>query len=446
MTPPAARRPHSRTTPAASTRPAATPARRVAYAVLRRVFEQDAFADRAFTGEAARAGLEGRERSLAMQLAFGAAQRRGTLDHLIATLARRPVERLDPPIRAALRLGLFQLVFLDGIPAHAAVAESVELVKRDAPAGAGLVNAVLRRGAREGAGLLAALDDTTPEGAALKHSVPPWLARLWFDERGADEARALLAAVNDAAEAALRAHGTTPQALIDAGVPARPGSEPPESLVLTAPWDVAGSPQWRDGLVFPQSRASQLVARTLAPQPGERVLDLCAAPGGKTTHLADLMGNEGEIVAVEVHPGRAGALRETCERMHAGIVRVEEADAATFTTDEPFDRVLVDPPCSGLGTLQSRPDLRWRASPERIAELAALQKRILDAAVNAVKPGGTLVYSVCTLSKPESEGVIAEMAGRLELEEARETLPHRDGTDGFHIARLRVCQAKGPCP
>jgi len=342
-------------------------------------------------------------------------------------------------VRAALRLGLFQLVFLDGIPPHAAVGESVELVKRDAPGGAGLVNAVLRRGAREAAGLVAALDDNTPEGAALKHSVPVWLAQLWFDERGADDARALLRAINEPAEAALRAHGTTPQALIDAGVPARPGADPPESLVLTKPWDVAASPQWRDGLVFPQSRASQLVARTVAPEPGERVLDLCAAPGGKTTHLADLMGDEGEIVAVEVHPGRAAALRETCERMHAGIVRVEEADAAGFTTDQPFDRVLVDPPCSGLGTLQSRPDLRWRASPERIADLAELQKRILDAAVGALKPGGTLVYSVCTLSKRESEGVVGEevAAGRLELEYARETLPHRDRTDGFHIARLR---------
>jgi 16S rRNA (cytosine967-C5)-methyltransferase len=410
----------------------ATPARRVAYAVLRRVFEQDAYADRAFTGEATRAHLEGRERSLAMQLAFGTVQRRGTLDHLIATLARRPVERLDPPVRAALRLGLFQLAFLDGIAAHAAVGESVELVKRDSPAGAGLVNAVLRRGAREARGMVASLDDATPERSALKHSVPVWLAELWFDERGAEDARALLAAINEPAEAALRAHGTTPQALIDAGVPARPGQDPPESLVLTKPWDVAASPQFRDGLVFPQSRASQLVARALAPQPGERVLDLCAAPGGKTTHLADLMGNEGEIVAVDVHPGRAAALRETCERMHASIVQVEEADAASFTTAKPFDRVLVDPPCSGLGTLQSRPDLRWRASPEAIVELAALQKRILDAGVGALKPGGTLVYSVCTLSKAE----IHEHP-QLRLEEVRETTPHRDGTDGFHIARLR---------
>ena len=419
--------------PAKRGRGGASPARRVAYTVLRRTFEQDAYADRALAGEASRAQLDPRDRALATRLAFGAVQRRGTLDHLIVTFAGRPVERLDPPVRAALRLGLFQLAFLDGVPAHAAVAESVELAKRDAPGGAGLVNAVLRRGAREARDLVAALDDGTPEAAALKHSVPEWLARMWFAERGAEEARALLGAINEPAEGALRAHGTTPERLIERGVPARPGLEPPESLVLTGPWDLAGSDEWREGLVFPQSRASQLVARTLAPQPGERVLDLCAAPGGKTTHLADLMANEGEIVAVEVHAGRARALRETCARMHAGIVGVEQSDAAQFRAGQPFDRVLVDPPCSGLGTLQSRPDLRWRSSPQRIEELAAVQRRILAAAAHALRPGGTLVYSVCTISRAEEVHAI----DGLELQETRETLPHRDGTDGFHIAHLR---------
>jgi len=409
-----------------------TPARRVAYTVLRRVFEQGAYADRAFAGEAGRARLDPRERALAMRLTFGAVQRRATLDHVIAGLAGRPVEQLDPPLRAALRLGVFQLAYLDGVAPHAAVGESVDLVKRDAPAGAGLVNAVLRRAAPEAPALIAALRDETPAEAALKHSVPEWLAELWFAERGAEEARALLAAINEPAEGALRAHGISPQALIDAGVPARLGGEPPESLVLTGPWDVASSSQWREGLVFPQSRASQLVARALDPQPGERVLDLCAAPGGKTTHLADLMAGQGEIVAVERHPGRAEALRETCARMHAGIVSVETADATAYEAREPFDRVLVDPPCSGLGTLQSRPDLRWRASPEQIAELVAVQRLITEAGARALKPGGRLVYSVCTLSRAEEVPAI----DGLELEIARETLPHRHATDGFHIARL----------
>lgn len=420
---------------------AATPARCVAFTVLRRVFEQGAYADRTLEGEVARAALDPRERAFATRLAYGAVQRAGTLDHLIGKLAKRPVARLDPPLRAALRLGLYQLGWLDGVAQHAAVSESVELARSGAPAGAGLVNAVLRRATRELPGLLAALDDSTPAGAAIAHSVPPWLAELWFAELGAEEARALLRAVNEPAEAAARANslrGATPASLIAAGLPARPGEEPPESLVFTEAFDVHGSPAWAAGELVSQSRAAQLVARALAPEGEERVLDLCAAPGGKTTHLAALMADRGTLVAVERHAGRADALRSTCTRAGATIVQVEVGDAAGYRTRRQFDRVLVDPPCSGLGTLQGRPDLRWRASPGGIERLAELQASILAAGARALRPGGTLVYSTCTLSRRENEQVIAGApALGLELEHERVTLPHRDGTDGFFTARLR---------
>jgi len=191
---------------------------------------------------------------------------------------------------------------------------------------------------------------------------------------------------------------------------------------------------------MPQSRASMTVARMLAPVPGERILDLCAAPGAKTTHLAALLEDRGAVVAVERNPRRAMALERTCARMHAACVRVETGDAASVRADGPFDRVLVDPPCSGLGTLQSRPDLRWRASPEAILELAELQGRILRAGAGALGVGGALVYSVCTISRRESEGVIEGLLADqtdFELEQSTELLPHRDGTDGFYIARLR---------
>jgi 16S rRNA (cytosine967-C5)-methyltransferase len=178
-----------------------------------------------------------------------------------------------------------------------------------------------------------------------------------------------------------------------------------------------------------------LVARTLDPQPGERVLDLCAAPGGKTTHIAALMADRGEIVAVERHGGRADALRRTCARLRATSIEVVTGDAARFATDEPFDRVLIDPPCSGLGTLQGHPDLRWRASPEAIQRLASTQRAILEAGIAALKPGGTLVYSTCTLSPAENEEQVA-VAG-LGVESERLVLPHRDRTDGFYIARMR---------
>ena len=417
----------------------ASSARRAAYAVVRRVFEQGAYADRALRRVTER--LEPRERAFATQLAYGTVQRKATLDFLAARFAKRPADQLDPPVLAAIRLGLYQLAYLDGVPAHAAVDESVELVKADAPRAAGFVNAVLRRGATEARALVGALPDETPEQAAIAHSVPRWLAGMWFDQLGAQDARALLAASNRPAEHALRANALVLTAReLQAALPvaAHLGPEPPEAVVADAPFDAHGSPLFAAGALLPQSRASQLVARAVDPQPGERVLDLCAAPGGKTTHLAALMGDTGEIVAVERNADRAEQLRATARRMHASIVEVVHGDAAAFTTaqDARFDRVLVDPPCSGLGTLRSRPDLRWRTDPAQIQGLVAEQRAILDAAVAALKPGGRLVYSTCTISALENERMVR---GRpdLEVEAIRTTFPHADDTDGFFIATMR---------
>lgn len=427
----------------AGRRPAVSPARACAYRVVRRVFERDAYADRAFHAEAA--GLDGRDRAFAMALAYGTVQRRATLDYVVAQLSGRAPAKLDPPVLAALRLGLMQLLLMDGVADHAAVHESVELAKRDSRGGSGLVNAVLRRAGREGAAILAGLDDATPERAAVLRSVPVWLAELWWRELGPERARALLAAVNEPAESALRINTLVadPDLIATAlAVPSHPAPELPEGLVLDGPFDVYASPQWAAGEIMAQSRGSMAVARSLDPQPGERVLDLCAAPGGKTTQLAALMGDEGELTAVEHHPGRADGLGRTLHRMHVTCATVAVADAAELPgdADTSYDRVLVDPPCSGLGTLQSRPDLRWRTSPERIANLAPLQAAILRAGAGATRPGGTLVYSVCTISGVESDAVVdgflAEADGWA-LESTSRPAPDTDGTDGFFIARLR---------
>ena len=426
--------------PATKSHSRVSPARACALRVIRRVFEHGAYADRAFTAEAAE--LEPRDRALAMALAYGTVQRRATLDHVAAQLTGRPLERLDAPVLAALRLGLFELLYLGGVAEHAAVNETVELAKQASPHAAGLVNAVLRRATREGSAILEGLDDETPAAAAVMHSVPGWIAELWWSELGADEARALLRTVNSPAESALRVNtlvAAAPEVAAGLPVASRPAPGRPEGLVLDGPFDVQGSEQWRDGAIQPQSRASMLVSRILDPAPGERVLDLCAAPGGKTTHLAALMEDMGEVVAVERHPGRAEALERTVARMRASCVRVEVGDAAIPRSDGPFDRVLVDPPCSGLGTLQSRPDLRWRARPEAIDELAALQARILAAGAQALAPGGSLVYSVCTISRGESEDVVEGFVrdhGDFRVERRLQLLPHRDGTDGFFIAQL----------
>jgi 16S rRNA (cytosine967-C5)-methyltransferase len=419
-------------------------ARECAYAVVRRVFEQDAYADRAFHAEAQSRHLDGRDRGFAMALAYGTVQRKATLDHIAAAFTERPLARLDAPVLAALRVGLMQLLLMDGVADHAAVHESVELAKQHARGGSGLVNAVLRRALREGRQLLEALGDDTPADAAVLHSVPVWLAELWWSELGAERTRALLTAINVPAESVVRVN-TLVASPVDVaaglGVATRGAPGVPEGLILEAPFDAHASPQWERGELMPQSRGSMAVARALAPQPGERVLDLCAAPGAKTTHLAALAGDQGELVAVERHAGRADALRRTLTRMQVGSASVETGDAAAVRPGDAFDRVLIDPPCSGLGTLQSRPDLRWRTSPERIADLAAQQARILAAGAAATRPGGTLLYSVCTISRAESEEVIdGFLAGHpeWEAEDPVRLAPDTDGTDGFFIARLRL--------
>jgi 16S rRNA (cytosine967-C5)-methyltransferase len=477
--------------PACGRRSGAAPARACAYAVLRRVFEDGAWADRALHAQTRE--LDARDRALAMRLSYGAVQRRGTLDHLIELLAGRPPERLDAPLLAALRLGLYELLYLDGAPDRAVVADAVELAKANSRGAAhGLVNAVLRRATREGAGLLDALTDETPERAAVRHSHPEWVARLLWEALGATDARALMACDNEPGEVALRTNTlvtdarTLARALAAGEAPADAGStgggpvrtrtdsEIPEALVLEGPFDAHASKLWHEGAFVAQSRAAMLVARAVAPEPGERVLDLCAAPGGKSTHLAALMDGRGEVVAVERNPRRAAELERTCRRLRADSVRVEVADAAlarptgggstdrgstahgsSSGSEAPFHRVLVDPPCSGLGTLQARPDLRWRVTPGHVQQMARTQAAILAAGAAAVCPGGVLVYSTCTISPTENERQIvafldshpdftlddlgAELTRCAHPSASRcvLTLPHRDGTAGFFIARLR---------
>jgi 16S rRNA (cytosine967-C5)-methyltransferase len=388
-----------------------TPARRAAYAVVRRVLAEGAWADRALHGEAR--DLSPRDRALAKQLAFGTVQRRLTLDHVIDERTRG---RLEPGVRAALQLGLFQLLFLDRVAEHAAIAEAVELAKPSP--GHRVVNAVLRRVQREGATLPS---DATLRGASIRHSHPEWLVAMWTKALGAQEARALLAANNQPAELALRVNPLVEFDLSDIR-----GTRAGDTIVVEGPFDALAHPGYAAGAFTPQSRASQLVAPLVDPNPGERVLDLCAAPGGKTTHLAALMEGRGEVVAVERHPGRARALRASAARMHADNVRVVCADAKAFEDEAGFDRVLLDPPCSGLGTLQSHPDLRWRVTPQAVRKLAEEQDALLASARRALRPGGTLVYSVCTICPTEE---------RLESGDPVRTYPHRDGTDGFYIAR-----------
>jgi 16S rRNA (cytosine967-C5)-methyltransferase len=393
------------------------PGRRAAFEVVRRVFEDDAYADRALAGAAE--GLDARDRALAQRIAYGTVQRVRTIDHGIDELGRRPVRKLDPAVRAALRVAGYELAWSEAAP-YAVADDAVELVRSAGLERAvGFTNAVVRRLAEGFARLVADLPD-----GPLKESYPDWIWETWVRDWGAEEALALARAQNEPGELVVRS--------------ASPVGEPT---------DVPGA--WRveriepellaEGRIWPQSRGSQLAALVVASEEGERVLDACAAPGGKATML------RGQVTAVELHEGRARELEANARRLGATNVRVVNGDVRELA-ETGFDRALVDAPCSGLGVLARRPDLRWRAKP-----LPDLQLELLRAVVERTRPGGTVVYSVCTLNADENEAVVD--ASGLEPDPLGEewpefahpkrpefllTTPHRHGTSGFFIARLRV--------
>jgi 16S rRNA (cytosine967-C5)-methyltransferase len=398
-----------------------SPARTAAYETVLRVFEQDAYADRAL--RTAVGSLDRRDRTFAQRLAYGTIQRVRTLDHAIEELGRRPVRKLDPPVRAALRLGAYELGFMQ-TPRHAAVNEAVELARSARLERAvAFTNAVLRRVA-DGIGPLL---ESLPEGA-LKLSYPDWVEQVWTRDFGREAALSLMRAQNEAPETVVR--------LIRGQIEGEPTDIPGAYRVERVDEEALA-----EGRIWPQSRGSQLAGLIVGSREGERTLDLCAAPGGKATMLA------GEVIAVEKHAGRARELEENAARLGARNVEVVHADALELPPElRDYDRALVDAPCSGLGVLASRPDLRWRAEP-----LPELQLGLLRAAADRVRPGGTIVYSVCTLNADENEAVVD--ASGLMLEPLGEewpqfahpkrpefllTRPDLHATSGFFIARLRV--------
>ena len=402
---------------------AVSPARRVAYEVLLRVFEQDAYADRVF--RTAAEGLDERERAFAQRLAYGAVQRMRTLDYAIDTLGKRPVRKLDPPVRAALRLGAYQVGYTD-TPPHAAANESVELVRRaKLERAVPFTNAVMRRLTEGMSTLLRSLPD-----GPLKESYPDWIFETWVRDLGHDDALALMRAGNEPLETAIRVvRGDPPAGAVATDVPGAYRVERVGDLAVA------------EGRIWPQSRASQLAGLVVGSQDGERVLDVCSAPGGKATQL------RGDVTAVELDPNRASELRANIQLLGATNVTVVEADGTKLPAElQSYDRALVDAPCSGIGVMSQRPDLRWRAKP-----LPELQLALLRSAAERVRPGGTIVYSVCTINADENEAIVD--ASGLEPQpldaewpqyahprrpEFLLTLPHVHGTSGFFIARLLV--------
>ena len=441
--------------------------RRLASDILAKVDTRKAYADILLDQALKNATLNERDRALLTELTYGALRWRGNIDAQLSRYLRQPLAKMDPLIRNLLRVSIYQLRFLDKIPDHAAVNEAVELARNHSGGkSAGFVNAVLRNFLRSKDRVIGlAPKDESVAGLAVTYSHPEWLVKRWIDEFGAEAAKTLMHANNQRATLVLRVNclKCTRVKLLDrfleAGIKAEATQWSPQGISVLSGPAVDKLPGFAEGYFQIQGEASQLVTYIVSPLSGERILDACAAPGGKSTHLGEFMKDEGELVAIDISARGIAKIRENAARLGLKSLRVLSADASAELADKvrgPYDRVLVDAPCSGLGTLRGHPEIKWHRDENDIRRLSRLQSKILSRVAGYLKPGGVLVYATCTLSREENEEIVESFLAHhkeFELEDAarylpgqathmvREkyfvALPHRDHTDGFFAARMR---------
>jgi 16S rRNA (cytosine967-C5)-methyltransferase len=440
------------------------PAREAAFDALRRLRSSGVRLDESAASLPEISSLSPADRGLANELVNGTIKRRASVDAVLGAYTKAPLKDADPDVRDALRLTAFQLLFLDRVPAYAAVDDGVTLASRRNRRVRGFANAVLRKVASDGRAKLGELG--TGDGThawAVRLSYPGWLIKLLRAELGDARAALMLEAANSAPERCLRVNQlrggvqAAVAALSAEGFKTKGVKGLPETLLYDGP-PLERSQAFRDGLVTPQSRASQvagLVAAGAVSGPGARVLDVCAAPGAKTSQLASLLP-EAHMTAVEVDEVRAADLKANLGRLGADAVEVVGSDALELpeSWDDTFDAVLLDAPCTGLGTLGSRADLRWRRHVQDVPRLAKLQARLLTRAAALVKPGGALTYAVCTVTRAETLGVVEPLLaeGGWAADDLGATwpglahpaaggflllLPPEAGSTGFFVARLR---------
>jgi len=429
--------------------------RRLAWDVLLAV-AAGAYADVALERALRDQPLQSQDRSLATELAYGAIRRRRWLDAWLDRLGKVPALKQPPKLRWLLHLGLYQLFWMQRIPASAAVNTSVELAKavglaRLAPVVNGLLRAALR--ARDADEALRLPEDPARR-LALEHSLPDWLAKKLLEWRGESAAEAVAAACNRVPSMDLRINrlrispAVVGDAFAAAGITTQSIPGCPQGLqVLEPSGDLRNWPGYQEGHWSVQDRAAQRVAPLLAPMPGQRILDACAAPGGKATHLAELIGDQGEVWAVDRSAGRLKRVAANDSRLGLTCLQAMAADATGLATARPqwhrfFESILIDAPCSGLGTLARHPDARWRISPTAIEDLLPLQKQLLDGLLPLLAPGGRLVYATCTVHPAENgQQVSALLQMREDLELVTENQHWQDapeGGDGFYTAVLKL--------
>lgn len=443
-------------------------ARYLAFQALRSV-QGGAFADVALDRVLQTAQLGSNDRRLVTELVYGSIRRQRTLDALIDQLAKKPALQQPPELRLVLHLGLYQLRYLDQVPSAAAVDTTVELAKQAGLQGlSGFVNGLLRQYLRQSSDHDCLRLPNDPVSAmAIRHSYPDWIVQLWWDQFGEAEAEQLCEWFNRSPVIDLRVNPLQSSieqvttAMQAAGVAVQPIPGLPQALRLPpGAGSIQQLPGFTEGWWTIQDSSAQLVSYLLDPQPGERVIDACAAPGGKTTHMAELMQDRGEIWAFDRYASRLKKLQATLQRLQLHSIQISAQDSRTSTEwTGQADRVLLDAPCSGLGTLHRHADARWRQTPETVQQLAQLQTELLDQAATWVKPTGSLVYATCTLHPAENEAILHQFLQRHPdwqvLPPAPQTpvaawmaavgpvslpaikvLPHHHNMDGFFMVRL----------
>lgn len=437
--------------------------RAIALDALTAIEEQGAYANRILNSLFTQRQAEAQEKRLATELVFGTLRQLNLLDYLLNRLLSKELSALPPTVRGVLRLSLYQLIFTTH-PAYAVVNEAVDLIKHSKYRGLSrLVNGVLRNYLRRQQETDLAWPDflQDPIGhLTIAHSHPRWLVERWVRRWGADRTHQLVEANNAPAPLSIRTNTllTSREALADAlgqaGIEAAPVSTVPEALRLKTGQELTTIPLWAEGHYYIQDEASMLVAHLLAPEAGEIIADLCAAPGGKTTHLAQLMQNTGGIYALDQYPHKTDLIAENAQRLQIKIIETITADARSWRPPEPLDGILLDAPCTGTGVLRRRPDIRWRRQPTDLRELVNLQQALLNHAASLLKPGGRMVYSTCALEFEENEAQIRHFLGahpdfvvavpedfapHFSGERTGEgflILPRQEEPDGFFMTRL----------
>lgn len=437
------------------------PARRAAVAALLRIQEQGGYSNLVLEDLLTHSALSEADRALASRLLYGVTERRLTLDYLLNSTASTPVKKMDPAVREILRVGVYQLVYMDKTPAFAAIHEAVEQTRHfGCPRLSGFVNGVLRQVQRDHGKLLADLP-ATDKGLELRHSVPRAWIRSWRQSYGEEHLQGLLSSLGQPPPAYIRVNtckttvSALQQTLERAGVICSPVAGLPEALRVYPVSSLRRLPEEIQTHFYLQDIASQWCCAALQAQAGERVADVCAAPGGKTMTVAQYMGDSGSIAAGDIHDHKCRGLADRVKRYGFTSVSVAQHDASQpyeATVHGTFDRVVCDVPCSGMGVIRRKPEIRYK-QPEEFAELPALQLEILNQAATLVKPGGILQYSTCTIRTEENEAVVAAFLGqhpefsprRLPLTACFEAaglpashqitlFPHIHGSDGFFIA------------